>query len=53
MADLVDKIKSFDEKEQQLTLSLGDRLERLQMKRELSKVRSQIDRFWGQRTKQH
>jgi len=53
MADLVVKIKSLDEKEQQLTLPLRDRMERLQMKRELSKVRSQIDMFWRQRAKQH
>jgi len=53
MADLVDNIKSFDEKEQQLTLSLGDKFERLQVKRELSNVRSQIDIFWRQRAKQH
>ena len=53
LADLVVKIKSFDEKEQQLALSLGDRLERLHMKRELSNVRSQIDLFWRQRAKQH
>jgi len=51
MADLVVKIKSFDEKEQQLSLSLGDRLERLQMKRELSKLWSRIDMFWRQRAK--
>jgi len=28
-ADLVDKFKSFDEREQQLSLSVGDRIERL------------------------
>jgi len=32
MAYLVDKIKFFDEKEQQLSLSLADKIERLQMK---------------------
>jgi len=53
MEDFVVKIKSFDEKEQQLALSLGDRLERFQLQRELSNVRSQIDLFWRQRAKQH
>ena len=45
MADLVDKSKSLDEKEQQLFLSLGDRIERLQVKKELSVVCGQIDIF--------
>jgi len=36
MADLGDKIKCFDEKKQQLSLSLWDRFERLQVKKELS-----------------
>ena len=53
LAELVVKFKSFDEKEQQLALCLGGRLERLQMKKELSKVRSQVDMFWRQRAKQH
>jgi len=53
LAEFVVKIKAFDEKEQQLALSLGDRLVRLQMKRELPNVRSQIDLFWRQRAKQH
>jgi len=51
MAYLVYKIKSFDEKEQQLSLSLGEKIDRLQVK--LSVVRSQIDIFWCQRAKQH
>ena len=53
MADLVDKIKSFDEKEHQLFLSLGDRIDGLQVKKQLSLFRSQIDIFWRQRAEQH
>jgi len=52
MADLVDTIKSFDEKEQQLFLSLRDIIERLHVKKELSVVRSQIGIFWRERAKQ-
>ena len=46
MAVLVDKINTFDEKEQELSLSLGDRIDRLQVKKEFSVVRSQIGIFW-------
>jgi len=53
MVDLVDKIKFFDEKEQQLSLSLGDKIERLQVKKELFVVRNKIGIFGLQRVEQH
>jgi len=43
MAKLVEKVKAFDEKEQQLSLSWEDRIERLEAKKELSLVRSSLD----------
>ena len=36
-----------------MALSLEDRLERFQIKRELSNVQSQIDLFWRERAKEH
>ena len=43
MANLVEKVKSFDEKEHQLSLSWVDRIERLEVKKELSLVHSTMD----------
>jgi len=53
MVDLVDKAKFFDKKEQQLSLSLAGRIERLQAKKELPVLRNWIHIFWWQRAKQH
>ena len=46
MANLVEKVKSLDEKEQQRSLSWEDRVERLEVKKELSLVRSSLDIYW-------
>ena len=48
MVDLVEKIKFFDEKERQLSISLAYRTEKLQAKMELSVVCNRIDIFWRQ-----
>jgi len=45
MANLVERVKSFDEKEQQQSLSSVDRIERLEVKKELPLVRSSIDTY--------
>ena len=53
MAKLVEKVKSFDDKEGQLSLLWEDRIERLEVKKELSLLRSSLDVYWRQRAKQH
>ena len=44
---------SLDEKEQQQTLSWEDRVERLEVKKQLSLVHGSLDIYWHQRAKQH
>ena len=53
MAKLMEKVKSLAEKVQQQTLSWDDRVERLEVKKELSLVRGSLDIYWRQRAKQH
>ena len=49
MAKLVEKLKFLDEKEQQLSLTRDDGVERLELKKEIALVRNWIDIFWMQR----
>ena len=50
---LVDKVKVWDAKKQLQSLSHGERIERLEVKKDLSLVRNWIDIFWRQTTQQH
>jgi len=52
MAYLLEKVKLLDAKEQQLTLTHDDRIERFKLKKELAMVRNWKDIFWRQRAKQ-
>jgi len=53
MADLVDKVKRLDEKQQQQCLTFADIYESLDLKKEFSKVCNWIDIFWRHRAKKH
>ena len=53
MANLVEKVKSLDENEQQQSLSSVDKIKRLEVKKELSLTRSSTDAYRHQRAKQH
>ena len=52
MFGLLEKVKVWDAKEQQLTLTHDDRIERFKLKKELAMMRSWKDIFWRQRAKQ-
>jgi len=49
---LLEKVKVLDAKEQQLTLTHNDRIERFKLKKELAMMRNWKDIFWRQRAKQ-
>jgi len=51
-ADLVEKVKLLDLKEEQLSLTRGDEVERLELKKEITLVCNWIDIFSRQRAKQ-
>ena len=53
LVNMMGKIKHLDNREQDQPLTFADRFERLQAKKDLSKVHSWIDSFWGQRANQH
>ena len=52
ITNLVDKVKLLDAKEQQLSLTHDDKVERLELKKEIPLVRNWMDIFWRQSAKQ-
>jgi len=52
MADLLEKLKLLDAKEQ-LSLTHFDRVQRFELKKELTLLCNRADIFWRQRGKQH